>query len=142
MPFSGDFHRQELHDYNDLVFSLIDSFLAQLEHSSPLKALNQYEFSALSESGKKFSSWAFQAGNPSPLVSVCLSRTLCFFSYAYFFQVPVTQAVLELAKSHWSLIYGAAVTKREGAYGSLFEKTKSALVIISKKGSCISSEAT
>ena len=142
MPFSGDFHCQELHDYNDLVFSLIDSFLAQLEHSSPLKALNQYEFSALSESGKKFSSWAFQAGNPSPLVSVCLSRTLCFFSYAYFFQVPVTQAVLELAKSHWSLIYGGAVTKREGAYGSLFEKTKSALVTISKKGSCISSEAT
>lgn len=71
-----------------------------------------------------------------------LSRTLCFFSYAYFFQVPVTQAVLELAKSHWSLIYGGAVTKREGAYGSLFEKTKSALVTISKKGSCISSEAT
>ena len=56
--------------------------------------------------------------------------------------MPVTQAVLELAKSHWSLIYGGAVTKREGAYGSLFEKTKSALVTISKKDSCISSEAT
>ena len=39
---------------NDLVFSLIDSFLAQLEHLSPLKPLNQYEFSALSESGKNF----------------------------------------------------------------------------------------
>ena len=52
------------------------------------------------------------------------------------------QAVQELAKSHWSLIYGGAVTKRDGAYGSLFEKTKSALVTISKKGSCISSEAT
>ena len=77
----------------------------------------------------------------SPSVCLSLSYTL-FFSYAYFFQVPVTQAVLELAKSHWSLIYGGAVTKREGAYGSLFEKTKSALVTISKKGSCISSEAT
>ena len=125
---------------NDLVFSLIDSFLAQLEHLSPLKRLNQYEFSALSESGKKFSSWAFQAGNPSPLVSVSLVHSV-FFSYAYFFQVPVTQAVLELAKSHWNLIYGGAVTKRDRAYGSLF-KTKSALVTISKKGSCISSEAT
>ena len=82
------------------------------------------------------------SGRQSFSPSVCLSHTLCFFSYAYFFQVPVTQAVLELAKSHWNLIYGGAVTKRDGAYGSLFEKTKSALVTISKKGSCISSEAT
>ena len=42
---------------NNLMFSLIDSFLAQLEHCS----------------------WAFKAGNPSPLVCVSLSRTLCFF---------------------------------------------------------------
>ena len=87
MPFSGDFHCQELHDYNDLVFSLIDSFLAQLEHSSPLKALNQYEFSALSESGKKFSSWAFQAGNPSPLVSVSLVHSV-------FFLMPISSKCL------------------------------------------------
>ena len=39
---------------SDLMFSLIDSFLAQLEHLSPLKPLNQYEFSALSESGKNY----------------------------------------------------------------------------------------
>ena len=87
MPFSGDFHCQELHDYNDLVFSLIDSFLAQLEHSSPLKALNQYEFSALSESGKKFSSWAFRAGNPSPLVSVSLVHSV-------FFLMPISSKCL------------------------------------------------
>ena len=72
---------------NDLVFSLIDSFLAQLEHSSPLKALNQYEFSALSESGKKFSSWAFQAGNPSPLVSVSLVHSV-------FFLMPISSKCL------------------------------------------------
>lgn len=72
---------------NDLVFSLIDSFLAQLEHSSPLKALNQYEFSALSESGKKFSSWAFQASNPSPLVSVSLVHSV-------FFLMPISSKCL------------------------------------------------
>ena len=72
---------------NDLVFSLIDSFLAQLEHSSPLKALNQCEFSALSESGKKFSSWAFQASNPSPLVSVSLVHSV-------FFLMPISSKCL------------------------------------------------
>ena len=50
--------------------------------------------------------------------------------------------MLELAKSHGSLIHGGAATKRDRAYGSLFEKTKSALVTIGKKGSCTSSEAT
>jgi len=101
---------------NNLVFSLIDSFLAQLEHLSPLKPLNQYEFSALSESEILFS-WAFQAGNPSPLVSLSLVHSV--FSYAYYFQVPVTQAMLELAKSHGRLIYGGAVTNRDRAHGSL-----------------------
>ena len=52
---------------NNLMFSLIDSFLLQLEHCS----------------------WAFKAGNPSPLVCVSLSYTV--FSYACYFQVPVTE---------------------------------------------------
>lgn len=71
-----------------------------------------------------------------------LSLVHCVFSYAYHFQLSVTQAMLELAKSHGSLIYGGAVTKRDRAYGSSSEKTKSALVTIGKKGSCTSSEAT
>lgn len=50
---------------NNLMFSLIDSFLAQLEHCS----------------------WAFKAGNPSPLVCVSLSYTL-------FFLMPVTSKCL------------------------------------------------
>ena len=37
---------------NDLVFSLVDSFLAQREQLSPREPLNQQEFSALLESGK------------------------------------------------------------------------------------------
>ena len=39
---------------NDLMFSLIDSLLAQLKHLSPLKPLNQYEFSLFSESRKNY----------------------------------------------------------------------------------------
>ena len=74
----------------------------------------------------------------SPSVSLVHS----VFSYAYYFQVPVTKAMLELAMSHGSLIYGVAVTKRDRTYGSLSEKTKSALVTIGEKGSCTSSEAT
>ena len=35
---------------NNLLFPLIDSFLAQRERLSPWESFNQYEFSALSES--------------------------------------------------------------------------------------------
>ena len=50
-----------------------------------------------------------QSFSPRPNASLIHS----VFSYAYYFQVPVMRAMLELAKSHGSLIYGGAVTKRD-----------------------------
>ena len=66
---------------NDLVFSLIDNFLAQCDYFFPREPLNQMEISAHPESVLKGFSWASRAGTPSPLArlprmprsSLCLS---------------------------------------------------------------------
>ena len=111
MPFSGDFHCRELHGFKwshvffDWQSPCTTPTIITSEASKPI-----WIFCTLRKQKKLFS-WAFQAGHPSPLVS--LSLVHCVFSYAYHFQVSVTQAMLELAKSCGSLIYWGAVTRRD-----------------------------